>query len=145
MIDPEKEMGSYLSRFRRKAPPPGFKEQLLGRVEERRKLEQVITPARWKIAVSCLALIVIFLGANFFINRTEERYLSAFLDIKQATESGIVEEALPSLLADVPELAGLEKSAQIFKRQIREKAEPRKQKIEEYLNLLNIKEEYNGS
>ncbi|HRV06625.1 MAG TPA: hypothetical protein P5517_07030 [Candidatus Saccharicenans sp.] len=145
MTDPEKEMESYLSRFRRKVPPPGFKEQLLGRVEERRKLEQVITPARWKIAVACLALIVIFLGANFFINRTEERYLSAFLDIKQATESGIVEEALPSVLADVPELAGLENSPEILKRRIREKAEPRKQKIEEYLNLLNIKEEYNGS
>ena len=145
MIDPEKEMESYLSRFRRKVPPPGFKEQLLGRVEERRKLEQAITPPRWKIAVACLALIVIFLGANFFINRTEERYLSAFLDINQATESGIVEEALPSFLADVPELAGLEKSPQIFKRRIREKAEPRKQKIEEYLNLLNMKEEYNGS
>jgi hypothetical protein len=145
MIDPEKEMESYLSRFRRKVPPSGFKEQLLGRVEERRKLEQVITPARWKIAVACLALIVIFLGANFFINRIEERYLSAFLDINQATESGIIEESLPSLLADVPELAGLEKSAQIFKRRIREKAETRKQKIEEYLNLLNMKEEYNGS
>ena len=145
MIDPEKEMESYLSRFRRKVPPPGFKEQLLGRVEERRKLEQAITPPRWKIAVACLALIVIFLGANFFINRTEERYLSAFLDIKQATESGIVEEALPSVLADVPELAGLENSPEILKRRIREKAEPRKQKIEEYLNLLNIKEEYNGS
>jgi hypothetical protein len=145
MIDPEKEMESYLSRFIRKVPPSGFKEQLLGRVEERRKLEQVITPARWKIAVACLALIVIFLGANFFINRTEERYLSAFLDIKQATESGIVEEALPSVLADVPELAGLENSPEILKRRIREKAEPRKQKIEEYLNLLNMKEEYNGS
>ncbi len=39
MIGPEKEMESYLSRFRRKVPPPGFKEQLIGRVEERRKLE----------------------------------------------------------------------------------------------------------
>jgi len=145
MIDPEKEMESYLSRFRRKVPPPGFKEQLLGRVEKRRKLEQVITPTRWKIAVACLALIVIFLGANSFTTRAERQHLSALLNINQATESGIVEEALPSVLADVPELAGLEKSPQILKKRIREKAETRKQKIEEYLNLLNMKEEYNGS
>ncbi len=145
MIDPEKEMESYLARFRRRLPPPGFKEQFLRRVEERRKLEQVMTPARWKIACTCLVLAVIFLAANVFIVRNEEQHLSALLNINQATESGIVEEALPSLPADMPELAGLEKSTQILKRRIREKAETRKQKIEEYLNLLNMKEEYNGS
>ena len=99
MTDPEKEMESYLSRFRRKVPPPGFKEQLLGRVEERRKLEQAITPPRWKIAVACLALIVIFLGANFFINRTEERYLSAFLDINRPLKPELSKKlCLPSWL-----------------------------------------------
>ena len=144
MTDPEKEMESYLSRFKRRLPPPGFKEQLLRRVEERRKLEQVMTPARWKIAFTCLVLAVIFLAANVFIVRNEKQHLSALLNINQATESGIVEESLPSLLADIPELTGLEKSPQILKWQSREKAESRKQKVEEYLNLLNMKEEYNG-
>jgi len=60
MTDSEKEMESYLSRFRRRLPPPGFKEQLLRRLEERRKLERAMTPAMWKIAFTCLALIVIF-------------------------------------------------------------------------------------
>ena len=144
MTDPEKEMESYLSRFKRRLPPPGFKEQLLSRVEERRKLEQLMTPARWKIACTCLVLAVIFLAANVFIVRNEKQHLSALLNINQATESGIVEESLPSLLADIPELTGLEKSPQILKWQSREKAESRKQKVEDYLNLLNIKEEYNG-
>jgi len=60
MTDSEKEMESYLSRFRRRLPPPGFKEQLLRHLEERRKLERAMTPAMWKIAFTCLALIVIF-------------------------------------------------------------------------------------
>jgi len=144
MTDPEKEMESYLARFRRRLPPPGFKEQLLRRVEERRKLERVMTTVMWKIACTCLVLAVIFLAANVFIVRNEEQHLSALLNINQAAESGIVEESLPSLLADIPELTGLEKSPQILKWQSREKAESRKQKVEDYLNLLNMKEEYNG-
>jgi hypothetical protein len=145
MTDPEKEMESYLARFKRRPLPPGFKEQLLRRTEERRKLERVMTPTRWKIALTCLALVIILAGVNLITTRAEKQHLSALLNINQATESGIVEEAISSLPADMPELAGLEKSPQILKRRIREKAETRKQKIEEYLNLLNMKEEYNGS
>lgn len=145
MTDSEKEMESYLSRFRRRLPPPGFKEQLLRRLEERRKLERAMTPAMWKIAFTCLALIVIFLGANVFINRTEGRHLSALLNIKPTTETGIVQEDMPLIQAEIQELASLEKSLQILKGLSNQKDEARKRSIKDYFNLLNMKEEFNGS
>jgi len=145
MTDPEKEMEAFLSRFKRRPLPPGFKEQLLKQVEERRNYGQVMTPVMWKIAVACVALIVIFLGANAFINRTEGRHLSALLNIKPTAETGIVQEDMPLIQVEIQELASLEKSLQILQGLSNQKDEARKWSIKDYLNLLNMKEEFNGS
>jgi hypothetical protein len=145
MKEPEKNLESFLSQFRRKPAPPELKERILRQAEEKKRLEHVITPFMWKLAAVSLTLIVLSLGAELIISPSGPLSSSAVLSSKPGEEIEKSQEEITLYGQEILGLSKAQESLLLSSGLNKQKMTVRTWNIKDYLKLRNTEEEFNGS